>query len=151
MNDSGSVDNGLSLFTETPSVQTHLGLIQSVIVRMAANSAAVKTWCVTIVSAILVVAAENNKPEYICIALLPVIAFCFLDAYYLALEKAFRKSYEEFIKKYHDDSLTKADYYIVKPACGVWCCFFKSLISFSVCVFYAIIIIAILLIWKLLI
>ena len=46
------------------AVQAHLGIVQSVIQRMSANSASCKTWCITLVSAILVVVANKDEPQY---------------------------------------------------------------------------------------
>ncbi len=94
---------------ESASIQTHLGIIQNVIQRMATNSSSCKAWCVTLVSAVLVIIADKGKPEYAWIAMLPTIVFAALDAYYLALEKAFRNSYNEFISKLHSQSLTEND------------------------------------------
>jgi hypothetical protein len=76
----------LDIDSESPSIQTHLGILQNVIQRMASNSSACKTWCVTLVSAVLVIVADKGKPDYAWIAMLPIVVFAALDAYYLALE-----------------------------------------------------------------
>ena len=67
---------------ESPAVKAHLDIMQGVIQRMAANSASCKTWCISLVSAILVVAADKAKPQLVWIALLPTVMFFFLDTYY---------------------------------------------------------------------
>src|SRR6185436_5494770 len=64
-------------------------MIQSVISRMASNSASCKTWCVTLVTALFALAIDKNKPAAILIGLFPLALFCFLDAYYLSLERDF--------------------------------------------------------------
>ena len=120
----------------SPSVQTHLGILQSVIQRMAANSGASKTWCITIVSAILVIVADKSKPEFAWIAILPTLLFMCLDTYYLALEKGFRASYNAFVKKLHDGTIEPEDLYSVLPKGSQFKHICKSLISFSVCVIY---------------
>jgi hypothetical protein len=51
---------------------------------MAANSASCKGWCIAITSAILVLVADKSKPDYALIALIPILLFLALDAYYLA-------------------------------------------------------------------
>ena len=84
---------------DSPSIQTHLGILQGVVQRMASNSSNCKAWCVTLVAAVLVIVADKGKPEYAWIALLPTLIFACLDAYYLALEKAFRNSYNDFRTK----------------------------------------------------
>lgn len=121
---------------ESASIQTHLGILQSVIQRMAANSAACKAWCVTLVSAILVIVADKGKPEFAYIALLPTVVFLALDAYYLALEKAFRNTYNDFIRKLHRNTLTQSDLYSVQPIGNLSKLQFEAIKSFSVWVFY---------------
>tara|TARA_Y100000294_G_C8529053_1_gene326165 strand:- start:131 stop:433 length:303 start_codon:yes stop_codon:yes gene_type:complete len=83
----------------SPSVQTHLGILQGVIERMASNSTSSKAWCITIVSAVLVIVAGKRNPDFALIALIPTFLFLALDAYYLAMEKGFRNSYNSFVKK----------------------------------------------------
>lgn len=83
---------------------------------MAGNSASCKTWCVTIVSAIIVVIADKNRPSLVWIAIFPTIIFGLLDTYYLGLEKGFRAAYEGFVRKLHSGTLTPDDLYNVKPA-----------------------------------
>ena len=82
---------------DSSAVQTHLSIMQDIIQRMAENSRSCKTWCITIVSAVLVLVARVERPDYILIALAPAYLFLFLDTYYLALERGFRKSYETYL------------------------------------------------------
>jgi len=118
------------------AVQAHLGITQSVIQRMAANSASCKAWCIALVSAILVIAADKEKPQYTPIAIVPVALFLVLDAYYLALERAFRISYNAFIERLHTKKLTVYDLYSVMPGGNIIALFFRSLASFSIWPFY---------------
>ena len=76
---------------------THLTLIQGVINRLASNSFALKGWSVTLVSALLVLAASDTKPLVVAIALLPTLTFWGLDGYFLAQERLFRGLYEKVI------------------------------------------------------
>lgn len=137
------VDKVLDIDGASASIQTHLGILQNVIQRMAANSSANKTWCVTLVSAVLVIVADKGKPEYTYIALLPTFAFAALDTYYLALEKAFRNSYNDFISKLHSKTLTAIDLYSVAPQGSMSALQWESLKSFSIWGFYFSIIILI--------
>lgn len=121
---------------ESAAVQAHLGIAQSVIQRMASNSASCKAWCITLVSAILVIVADKGKPHYALIALVPTLLFLVLDTYYLALERCFRQSYNNFIEKLHAGRVVAADLYAVTPAGSVGRTFFKSLGSFSIWPFY---------------
>ncbi|MCI0555990.1 MAG: hypothetical protein L0287_34030 [Anaerolineae bacterium] len=125
------------VFDETsPSIQTHLGILQGIVLRMATNSTLCKTWCITIVSAILVIVADKGKPDFAWIALFPSILFAGLDAYYLALEKGFRNSYDEFIKKLHTGQLTTEDLFSVAPTGRSFDLHVAALKSFSVWGFY---------------
>jgi len=122
---------------DSPAVQAHLSIAQSVIQRMASNSASCKAWCITLVSAILVIVADKGKPHYALIAVVPTLLFLVLDTYYLALERCFRQSYNNFIEKLHAGRVVAADLYAVTPTGSVVQTFFKSLGSFSIWPFYA--------------
>ena len=61
--------------------------MQGVIQRMAENSRSCKLWCVTLVSATLVLVARTGESQSALIALGPTLLFLALDAYYLALER----------------------------------------------------------------
>ena len=122
---------------ESAAVQAHLGIAQSVIQRMASNSSSCKAWCITLVSAILVIVADKGRPHYALIALVPTLLFLVLDTYYLALERCFRQSYNNFIEKLHAGRVVAADLYAVTPAGSIGKTFFKSLGSFSIWPFYA--------------
>jgi hypothetical protein len=129
-------DAPLKLNEASPSVQAHLGIIQNVIQRMGSNSAACKTWCITIVAALLVVIADKNKPHLALLALLPTFLFAGLDVYYLALEKGFRKSYDDFIRKVHIQALAPSDLYSLDPTGDTTKLQLAALGSFAVWGFY---------------
>ena len=113
------------------AVQAHLGIMQSVIQRMASNSSSCKAWCIALASAVLVV-ADKSKPEYAWIAVIPTLLFLTLDAYYLALERAFRDSYNAFIDKLHGGRIEPTDLYAVIPSGSSFRQFLGALGSFSV-------------------
>lgn len=129
-------DAPIKLNETSPSVQAHLGVIQNVIQRMGSNSAACKTWCITIVAALLVVIADKNKPQLALLALLPTLLFAGLDVYYLSLEKGFRKSYDDFIRKVHIQALTASDLYSVEPTGKTTDLQLAALRSFAIWGFY---------------
>ncbi len=72
----------------------HLEFIQAVITRLGQNSFAYKRWSITLTAAIFVLAAKESNPQYLFVALIPVIGFWGLDAYYLRQENLFRKLYD---------------------------------------------------------
>ena len=129
-------DQKQPLSEESASVQSHLQIMQGVIQRMASNSTSCKAWCITIVSAILVLIADKNKPELAWLALVPSLLFLALDAYYLALEKAFRASYNSFIAKLHNNQLYPEDLFSVIPKGNMSKHQIESIKSFSVWGFY---------------
>jgi hypothetical protein len=118
------------------AVQGHLGIMQSVIQRMATNSTSCKAWCITLVSAILVIVADKGKPQYALIAIIPTALFLVLDSYYLALEKMFRQSYNNFIEKLHNGKVVAPDLYAVSPDGSQFKNLFVSMLSFSIWPFY---------------
>ena len=87
-------------------------------------------------SAVLVIVADKGKPDYAWIAMLPTFVFAALDTYYLALEKAFRSLYNDFISKLHRKSLTENDLYSVIPKGNMSHLQWESVTSFSVWGFY---------------
>lgn len=100
---------------ESTAVHSYLNILQSVINRMAANSASCKSWCITLVTGIVVVLLDKDKSHFILIALAPAVLFSLLDSYYLALENGFRDKYTNFIKKLHEEKAVKTDLFVVIP------------------------------------
>jgi len=124
---------------ESPSVQSYLSILQDVIGRMGTNSAGCKTWCIALVSAIVVIISDKGNPNYAWATLIPIVLFFFLDAYYLGLERRFRERYDTFIRKLHSGAADMADVFIVtlEPGLGKTLeATFKACFSISVWPFY---------------
>jgi hypothetical protein len=77
-----------------PNVE-RLKLIQTIIDRMARNSFALKGWAITLTSALLSLAASRDDQTIALIAIYVLAAMATLDAYYLALERAYRQLYQQ--------------------------------------------------------
>ena len=78
----------------------HLKLVQGVVARMAGNSAQMKAWAVSLVTAAFIFSGLSEDPHWL-IALggcIPVIAFWTMDAKYLQLERCYVKLYEAVVK-----------------------------------------------------
>lgn len=103
---------------DSPSVQSYLSILQAVINRMATNSSSCKTWCITLVSAIVVIIADKGKPQYVGISVVPIVLFVLLDSYYLSLEREFRTVYNDFVRKLHFGTATLDDVFYVTPSGG---------------------------------
>lgn len=135
---------------DSSAVQKHLDIMQGVIGRMAENSRSCKVWCVTLVSAVLVLAARTEKPGHGLIALAPTTLLYLLDAYYLALERRFRASYTTFVGKLHSGGLVPSDIYSVQPTGPAWRGLLRALFgSIAVAPFYFVVLATIILIWLL--
>ena len=133
---------------ESPVVHSYLGILQNVISRMAAGSGSCKTWCITLVSAIVVVVATQGTPNCVWLALIPVLLFLFLDSYYLSLERTFRRTYNEFIRKLLAETAVSEDTFIVRPLSNwteIAFPIFKGLESFSVWSFYGMLVLVLVL------
>ena len=132
------------------AVQAHLTIIQGVISRMAENSRSCKVWCVTLVAAVLVLVARTGEPQHALITLVPTLLFWVLDAYYLGLERRFRKSYCAFVGRVHDGKIATSDLYTVAPSgseIGQFC--WALFRSFSILPFYLLLTAMVVLAWQL--
>ena len=66
-------------------------IVQSIINRMGYNSFLIKGWTITLVVIVLVF---RNITEHPYLAIIPLGAFWFLDAYYLRQERLYRELYK---------------------------------------------------------
>ncbi len=82
----------------------HLKMIEDIITRMASNSFQLKSWTVSLISAILIFADFNNEISFIWIAYIPIFVFWALDAFYLQLERKYRGLYNSVQKDLINDT-----------------------------------------------
>ena len=76
----------------------YLQMMQENITRMASNSANAKTWMVTIVAAFLAIGCQIDELGYwLLLALIPIVVFWYIDAFYLRLERQIRNREQQFI------------------------------------------------------
>ena len=137
-----------NLDVESSAVQKHLEIMQGMVQRLAENSRSCKVWCVTLVSAILVLVARTGNAEHALIALAPTALFYVLDAYYLGLERRFRNSYDSFVAKVQRAGAKASDLYTITPSGSTGGQFLWAMFrSFSVLPFYTVVVGTILLAW----
>ena len=74
---------------------------------------------------------------------MPTLLFLALDAYYLALERGFRNSYNRFIDRLHGSILQASDMYVMAPEDSQPKLLLKALTSFSIWPFYAVLLVMI--------
>ena len=68
----------------------HLRMIQDIISRMAGNSLQIKCWCMAIIAVII----AFTDGRVMLAGIVPIALFCWMDAKYLSLEKAYRNLYD---------------------------------------------------------
>lgn len=96
---------------DNPAVVAHMNLIQGIINRLANNSASCKTWCLTLVSALVSLAGATHVPGIVTFALVPVVIFGFTDTMYLAQEKAYRDLHMRTASAVRDGSYVLSNTY----------------------------------------
>ena len=138
------------LDVESGAVQAHLEIMLDVIKRSAENSRSCKVWCVTIVSAILVLVSRTETNTHALLALAPTALFLILDTYYLALEHGFRRSYDMFVARLHAGNLYSNSLYSVTQCGSIYRRYVTSVMSFSIWPFYLSVSVTVMLVWLLL-
>ena len=81
----------------------HLEMIQGVITRMATNSFMLKGWNLSLVTALIALAAAKTSALSALVALLPCLVFWGLDGFFLRQERLFRGLYDEVRVKKPED------------------------------------------------
>ena len=75
-----------------------LQMMQENITRMAGNSANAKTWLITIVTGFFAIGCSIKDLDWwLLLAIIPIIVFWYIDAYYLRLERALRNREQKYI------------------------------------------------------
>lgn len=73
----------------------HLQMLQALIERMSAASGQIKVAGTAMVTAVLSVATGIKNPDIALVALPVIILLAALDAYYLSLERGFRRKFDD--------------------------------------------------------
>jgi hypothetical protein len=126
----------------------HLELIQKVITRMANNSFLLKGWSVTILSAILAIAAsKDGLRQIVWIGFLPAVTFWLLDGYFLRQERLYRKLWDR-LRAGNQETQTdfSMDTSVVAPDVDSWIkvCLTKTLGLFHGALVFVIVVVMIL-------
>jgi hypothetical protein len=114
---------------DNPGVIAHINLLQGIINRLANNSAGCKTWCITLVAALLALAGATRAPAIVAFALIPVVVFGFLDSMYLAQERAYRGLYGRIVAAVRNGSYSRENVFDARAPIGgagrVWSAFWS--------------------------
>jgi hypothetical protein len=116
---------------DNPAVMAHLNLLQGIISRLANNSTSCKTWCLTLIGALVSLAGATHVPGIITFALVPVVIFGFMDTMYLAQENAYRDLYSNVVGRIRHGSYGLNDVYETSAPLG-FCRVCSAFASWSV-------------------
>ena len=116
----------------------HIEMIESIIERMGQNSFSLKGWTMTLIVAICAFSAAGTERKFALIAIAPILAFWFLDAFYLQIERKYRELYNRAIN--HELPVFSMEIKSIKVnKTNYFCC----LISRTEILFYGVCLIAI--------
>lgn len=98
-----------------PEVLAHINMMQDIIKRMASNSSSCKQWCILVITAIIAFFAKEKaiKLDLNVVCLVPLISFCFLDCFYLSLERQIRSQFNRFIADVNSGKTIDNDLFFV--------------------------------------
>ena len=84
----------------------YLEFLQNIIARMNSNSFYLKEVSIIITTSCFAIYAANTSidKKVLLLPIVPTIIICFLDVYYLYLEKKFRKIYDLAVKDIHNNT-----------------------------------------------
>jgi len=116
----------------------HLEMIESIIARMGQNSFALKGWAMTLLVALCAFSAAGTERKFALVAIVPIIAFWFLDSCYLQKERKYRELYKRVTA--HESMLFDMD---ISEVTGKKTAFVKCLFSVTEWLFYLVCIVAI--------
>jgi hypothetical protein len=124
---------------DNPATTAHINLLQGIITRLANNSASSKTWCLTLVAALLGLAGAAHAPQIVHATLVPIVIFGFVDIMYLATEVAYRNLYTRVVESIRAGAYAKNAVFEARArpdaACVTW-----AIRSWSIVPYYALII-----------
>lgn len=118
----------------------HLEMIENIIERMAKNSFQLKTWAVTLVTAVGALGAKEADKRFMLLAFVPIIGFWLLDAFYIQQERRYKALYRSVCEKEEEDIDFNLNtrYIIFTSDEAKRICFFNCLKSFGISPFYGI-------------
>jgi len=133
-------------YPDTPfarsEVQGFISLLDSIISRMANNSANAKNWLMTIVAAAIAIQWTQSQLQNILWLLIPTGLFMLTDMYYLGMERHFKDIQKDFIKEVRSGNEIKEIVYKIpkttkgEQVCNTW----NTIDSLSIWPFYLIVV-----------
>jgi hypothetical protein len=97
-----------------PSINTYLNFLQSNISRMNSNSNNIKILIATIYAFLIAINKIDDIKIFLTFIIMLFIGFI-LDTYYLAIEKIYRKKFNNFIENINNENFNIKDIFDMKP------------------------------------
>lgn len=119
----------------------HLEFVQNVITRMASNSFQIKGFTIVMATLLAGLWGESKNILFLCLVIPATIMCAFVDAYYLQLERKYRKLYSNSVGRLEVKSTLKEVYNM--DVRSISCCYWKCLFSKSMVMPYLIILLLI--------
>ena len=110
----------------------HLEIVQNNVSRMAGYNVSLKRYCVTLLTAVVGLAAAIKSPSVLLSGFVPIIMFALLDTQYLRLERQFRSIYD----KIRVDPLDSVSDFAINLKNSAKIPFLRVAISWSIAMFY---------------
>lgn len=124
-----------------------IDLLQACITRMANNSFEIKKWTVGLIAVLSgLIKANSSLKEYVCLFLLIVVVFWGLDAYFLHIERRYRKKYNEVIWNRTHDNMEKV-FNLSPVGEHEFIDYIKSVFSKTLIPFYGVLLLFVGLVW----
>ena len=135
-------DNNSKTSFADSEVQGFISQLDSIINRMANNSANAKNWLMTLIAAVVAIQWTKGQLDRILWLLVPIVLFMLTDMYYLGMERHFKKLQKGFVDDVREGKdIKKTVYNIPKTSkCEQICNTFCTLDSLSIWPFYLIVI-----------
>lgn len=113
-----NINDEILSIKNSPAVIAHVEMMQTIISRMAGNSAKCKEWCFALIGALIayILGSDSNIAfEYSLLYWLAGL-FCILDAFYLGLERTHKENLKLFLEKINDGESIATDIFFPRGA-----------------------------------
>ena len=122
----------------------HLEMIETIIERMAKNCFQLKTWTMTLLTAIAALFSKESDQRFMLFIFIPVIGFWLMDTFYLQMERKYRFLYKNVAEKDENDIDFNLDTDFASGTSSDMkqLCFFRCMFSITEMLFYPVILVA---------
>ena len=113
------------------AVINHMSMYQEIISRMAGNSAAIKSWGIPFITAVMAFAVTEKAYSLLWVLMGVVAMLYLLDSYYLMLEKRYRYGFINDADLVSTKKFSMGNLFKLTPSGSAGDCFKASMMSIS--------------------